>query len=61
MPKFFPRINWPIWTGARSMVVVDVVVVDEVDVVVDVDKKKWRQTCTDTAPPKVMPTIGRAL
>jgi hypothetical protein len=65
MPKFFPRINWPIWTGARSMVVdvvvVDVVVVDVVDVVVDVDK--WRQTCIDTtAPPKVMPTIvGRDL
>jgi hypothetical protein len=39
-----------------------VVVVDVVDVVVvDVDKKKWRQTCTDTAPPKVMPTIWRAL
>jgi hypothetical protein len=43
------------------MVVVDVVVIDEVDVVVDVDKKKWRQTCTDTAPPKGMPTIERAL
>jgi hypothetical protein len=43
------------------MVVVDVVVVDVVDVFVDVDKKKWRQTCTDTAPPKVMPTIERAL